>query len=186
MPLKFKTEEARMQHPQASLIPTSMWNSYNLFKESLHEALLELMVASDVELDTVLSNSLAKVRANRLTSLAWLAIALSHPELEFSRLQEIAKQLNLDNTRLFHLLTTLGNSDYLIHFMEEQQDQIQAMIAADDFYAYWSAAQNGHLPVLEHLESQAPDQIQAMIAAYDFYAYQYAAKNGHLPVLEHL
>src|SRR5437016_6541469 len=100
MPITFKTHEERMQHPQAKLIPESMWDNFSLFSRSLNEAILELMKVSNEKLSTLLTNLLAKLNGRGLKESAWLAIALSHPDLELSRLRMIANQLNYNDHEL--------------------------------------------------------------------------------------
>src|SRR5947207_2931936 len=145
------------------------------------------MSVSNEELSALLTNLLAKLHSRGLKESAWLAIALSHPELELSRLRMIANQLNCNDNDLFQLLTILGNTTHLTAFVSEQPaPKVLELIKYDNFSAYRWAAQNGHLEVLKHLESQAPGQIQAMIAADNFSAYRLAAQKGHLEVLKHL
>ncbi|MBN9227672.1 ankyrin repeat domain-containing protein, partial [Legionella steelei] len=65
-------------------------------------------------------------------------------------------------------------------------EKLQAMIAADDYWAFMWAAENGHLEVLRYLESKAPAKVQEIIAAGNFAAFRWAAENGHLEVLRYL
>ena len=186
--ITFKTYAERMQHPQARLIPESMWNDGTLFDCSLPDIMLPLMTASNEELITRLNNSAPTLSLFKLKKLAWLSIALSHPDLELLTLREIATQLHLDSTTLFQLLAIMGNKKHLDEFLNESLNpSVQELIQAKSFSAaYRYAAANGHIGILDYLESKAPDQVQAMIQADDFYAYRNAAFNGHLGVLEHL
>jgi hypothetical protein len=185
--ITFKTYEERIQHPQARLIPESMWNNEDLFNFSLADFMLPLMTTSKEELITQLNNSAAKLDSLRLKKVAWLSIALSHPDLELSILRNIATQLQLDNTILFQLLVIIGNKKYLDDFLNESLNlSVQKIIQTNNFYVYRLAAGNGHVGVLQYLEAKAPSQIQDMIQARYFYAYRLAAGNDHLEVLQHL
>jgi hypothetical protein len=73
--ITFKTYEERMLHPQARLIPESMWNNFELFNFSLADFMLPLMTASNEELITHLNNSTATLNSLRLKKIAWLSIA---------------------------------------------------------------------------------------------------------------
>jgi hypothetical protein len=185
--ITFKTYEERMLHPQAKLIPESMWNNNNLFNFSLAGFILPLMTASNEELITHLNDAAAKLDSNRLKKVAWLSIALGHPNFELSILRNLATQLQLNNLILFQLLVIIGNKKYLDDFLNESlPTNVQKMIQSENFYAYRLAAENGHLEVLQYLEAKVPNQIQEMIQGFDFCAYRLAAENGHLEVLKHL
>jgi hypothetical protein len=60
------------------------------------------------------------------------------------------------------------------------------MIRADDYDAFRSASEGGHIHILEWLKKQATAELSAMIRAENYYAFRWASKNGHLPILEWL
>jgi hypothetical protein len=64
--ITFRTYEERMLHPQARLIPESMWNDLKLFDFSLNDFMLPLMTVSNEALITHLNNSLPKLNSLRL------------------------------------------------------------------------------------------------------------------------
>ena len=47
--IEFSSEEERLQHPEARLIPLSVWRSHELFDHELADHFIPLMGASDDE-----------------------------------------------------------------------------------------------------------------------------------------
>ncbi len=194
MPIPFKTHEERMHHPQAKLIPQSMWSHPYLFAASLDEAILELMINNQEELSTSIKNLIPKLNSmswmesSNLSEVAWLATALSHSDLEFSTLKSIADQLNFDDAKLFDLLAILGNLTYLTTFLNEYPSaKIQRFIEHNCFSAYQSAARHGHLEILKYLESKVPNKIEVMITGeFEVASYQLAASGCNLEILKHM
>ena len=79
--MRFNSEAERLEHPQARLIPLSLWKSYVLFHHELPDNILPLMTASDEDV-------LLHIQQNRLQftnpynkQCAWIAIMYSHPSL---------------------------------------------------------------------------------------------------------
>ncbi|CZH56948.1 Uncharacterised protein [Legionella pneumophila] len=185
---KFKTDEERMKHPQAKLIPSSMWNDNELFCETLNDTVLSLMKVTEKDLMYRLTNAIPKLNNLWLKKQAWLAIALSHPNLELSMLEQVAKLLGLEDSKIFSLLAILGKVHLLAEFVKRHaQSHILELIASNSFSVYRKAAENGHIDVLDYLETLVkPKQVIQMIRAVDFSAYRDAARNGHLDVLKNL
>ncbi|WP_241480548.1 hypothetical protein [Legionella norrlandica] len=164
-----------------------MWNDNELFCESLDESILSLMKTKKENLIFLLNKSIQKLNDQWLKKQAWLAIALSQPDLDLLTLQQIAKILMLSNDNLFYLLNILGNKVLLDEFAKQHTDiDVVKMISKNGFYAYRKAAENGHVDVLEYLETTVPTLTRGMIKAVNFSAYQNASRNGHLEVLKHL
>ncbi len=183
--LRFKTEADRMKHRQAKLIPSSMWRDEQLFYETLNDTVLSLMKVKPMDLISHLSKSVSKLNDQWLKKQAWLGIALSFPD-DLALLQQVATALNLNKNNVFSLLTVLGNLTLLQEFTLGHNDDIQEMIADNEFYPYRKAAENGHINVLKFLVSKAPDVALKMISAINFSAYKKAAQNGHIEVLNYL
>ncbi len=182
--MKFKSKAERMAHPQARLIPESLWNNPLFFDRDLPDYLISLMQEADESIITAYSQAERFINYYK-RKCAWLAIALSHPNLSIQTLQQLG---GLPDNTVFSLAAAWGNkvffetlaNDYLI------QNQLQDMIAVDNYLVFRVAAENGHLEVLRYLEDKAPAQLQAMIAADNYFAFRFAAQNGHLEVLRYL
>lgn len=183
---RFSTPEERMKHPQGKLIPSSMWNDNELFGENLDDTVLYLMKVPTEELLSRLEQSATKLNDPWLKKQAWLAIALSHPDVALTTLQDMAQKLNIDDYGLFSLIVILGN----ISFFDELVKQYPAPVIAEYisqsvFYVYIKAAENGHQELLKKLEARTPEQTTEMFRVANFTPYVRAAKNGHLAVLKH-
>ncbi|WP_133130802.1 ankyrin repeat domain-containing protein [Legionella yabuuchiae] len=177
-----------MQHPQAKLIPPSLWKDYFLFNEELPDSIAILMQASKEDLTAQILATAPEFELNQEQECAWLALALSHPELSCDSLREISRSFRIDDERLFKIAVAWGNVDFFESLVKEfnQVGELDRMIAANDYAAFRQAADCGHLPIMEHLMQLAPDNVQAMIAADDYAAFRQAADCGHLPVMERL
>lgn len=182
---KFKTYTERMNHRQGKLIPESIWIDNDLFGESLNDTVLSLMKTKEEHLIDKLNESIIKLNNSWLKKQAWLAIALSHPNLNLLTLKKIATLLEFNNQQLFSLLTILGNIKLVDEFTKQQNDyDILNIILFNQFESYRKAAEHGHTSILEYLETKVTPI--KMIRAFNNYAYKYAASNGYLSTLKHL
>jgi len=180
--MKFSSEEERIGHPQAGLIPYSLW--FKHYNETFSEEDARVFAAPLEELRSHDYGALPyKQRAKTCVSLL-----VSHRKEQAEDLWSFAKEtLMLSIPDIFDYAVTLGHTGILEKIAAEiTQDKLQEMIANGKFYAFRLAAQNGHLKVLRYLEEKAPDKLQEMIAADRFLAFQWAAENCHLKVLRYL
>lgn len=184
---KFKNDSQRMKHAKAKLIPKSMWFDSELFGECLDDKVLSLMKAKEASLIQQLEKLLPKLNNQWLKKQAWLAIALSHPNIELLTFQHIGKLFKFDEQRLFSLFIILGNMTLLNQFARQFSDSVLlSWISDNDYYVYRKAAENGHTNIMHWLENKAPDQMLDMVQAVDFAAYKQSARHGHLEVLQAL
>jgi hypothetical protein len=186
--MKFRSENERMQHPQARLIPLSVWKDV-FYSRELSDFQLTLMQTTPSDLGNYLASlDDADLQAHNKGKKIqdWFAMAYSHPDITDDLLMDFAGRLNLSDEQLFCLTAEIGKRSLLERLMERAPDKVQGMIAANNYEAFWKAAKNGHLPVMERLMERAPDNVQGMISAGGYEAFRYAAKNGHLPVMERL
>lgn len=206
---RFNSEIERMRHPQAKLIPKSMWRSP--FLDNLDEAVLELMkIDADKVLDLLkevlpnpeiknnrvsveLPNGKKKVRKVVLTLIddeykrkkAWLGIALTKGQ-NFALLQEAATILGFTNHTLVELFATLGDVSLLQQYASSISGDLLQIGHHDYFTPYTTSAEHGHLPMLHYLEKHYFKSSRAdLIAFKGFVAYQVAASNGHVALLQY-
>jgi hypothetical protein len=178
----FQNETERMQHPQAKLIPISLWRDYNLFRERLNNNLISLM---QEEKESLLLSQLKKYTAKSATrerQCAWIAITFSHPSFNEELLFTIAKTLELSNELLFQTSIALGNLS-LVRALRTYLGPIAPTVISHSFRY---TAKKGYLATLCYLGELDPKQIQAMIEENNYEAFRWAAQNGHLHVLEFL
>src|SRR3990167_6149803 len=185
--VKFNSHAERMAHPKARLIPHSLWNDYSLFNQNLPEVILSLMQAQEADLAGLLDKTLPELQSEQQKTCAWLAMTLSHPTLSIEALQHIGRQLKMSDERVFHAAMLWGDLNFFDALLSPYPNvQLQEMIAADNYYAFRSAARNGHLAIINHLMEKAPNAVQDMIAADNYYAFRFAARNGHLAIINRL
>ncbi|OGV45002.1 MAG: hypothetical protein A3F46_02365, partial [Legionellales bacterium RIFCSPHIGHO2_12_FULL_42_9] len=186
--MRFNTGTERMAHPQARLIPWALWKSSNLFYHTLHDAILPLMQANDVDLINLLEQSPSLLQSSQLKKCAWLAIAFSHPDLSNETLAFLGIKLAIKQNDLFDVALKWGKAHFLNHvFTNYSDNELQAMIAADDYSVFSTAAFYGQLEIVNRLlEVSSPAEQQAMIAADDYYAFRLAALNDHLEIVNRL
>lgn len=182
---KFKTYAERMKHPQAKLIPASMWSDNQLFYESLDENVLSIMKAKKNEgVIPLLKRLLPRLNDQWKKKQAWLGIALTQAD-SLAILQEAASILKLNENTVFSLLSILGNLDLLKTYTEQYENHVVlAMIRDDEYYPYRKAAENGHSSVLKYFEATATKLTLEMVTSDHFASYKNAAKNGHVHTLK--
>ena len=184
--MRFNSEAERLEHPQARLIPASLWKDYELFGHRLPDDLLPLMTASDDEVLLQIQQNREQFDGFQKKQCAWFAIMYSHPLLSVESLVSLGLELNMNYDNLFGMSTLCGRLDVLRYLEEKAPERLQAMIGAGNYSAFRYAARNGHLDVLRYFEEKAPDRLQAMIEANGYGAFRSAADNGHLDVLRYL
>jgi ankyrin repeat protein len=186
--MNFETDAGRMQHPQARIIPASLWNDFDFFFHTLPDQLIPLMSAeSESALITNLDH-LDLENNTREKQRAWLAIALSHPSLSFNSLNTIANKLQLPHKALFQTAAAWGNLNYLRQLITATTPQHLARELLDKncYLAFRYAAHHGHTDVLTYIGANVPTHLAKMIETNNFYSFRLAAHHGYLPVLEYL
>jgi hypothetical protein len=182
--MRFNSEEERLTHPQARLIPPRDWQTY--FNSELSDDTLSLMQASNEGIGAQIEALYQRLPhdAGPEQDSVWLAIAYSHSQLSAEALLGIGELLGLTKEALFQLAARCGRLDAL-RYLEEKvaPDSLQAMIASDDFWAFRDAAENEHFDVLRYLEEKiVPDGLPMMLTQ----AFGNAAYKGHLGILVYL
>lgn len=191
MPLTFKTKAERMQHPQAKLIPDSIWASSRLFANSLDDAVLAMMQASDEDL-TSRFDSLPKLTNKPLTSkaplelrmAAFVGIALSHPNLPFSVFKSLNVQFDFHPRLVVELFTILGYEAHLLEYMNTLSPSEVSYVNYANFYYYKLAAEQGRLSSMKRLETY--DELKDRKDADYVEVYLLAASKGQLEAMHHL
>ncbi len=180
----FTTEEERLQHPQARLIPPDAWNEY--FDGKLSLSVISLMQAEDNDLDHHLSNLSASEKGK---TPIWIALMVSHPTLTTPQvlnwLQQVRPLNKQDDLKIFLLGMALSSKN--------EQLSMELINSCDSAQLY-NLISDCELPVkiiplflLHYLESKLD-----LIHFHNFYfrylhdAFVSAAGDGHLPLLEYL
>ncbi len=209
----YVSEAKRLNHPQARLIPESMWRTIFYYDLSKYEIMF--MTCSYDELlnnltDIATLDSLQKMRI-------CYVITLSHNTLSNEILIHIYNKIGISNNSLFVLGAVLGslslfqqiaasvlpvdtecmvsafimaaahgNMSVMREIIKLAPDKLMDMIAAENYSAFRFAAANGHLLVLQELLEFAPDKAQEMIESMEYEAFLLSARYGHLPVMQML
>ena len=179
--LRFASEEERLEHPFARLIPKVVWDE--VFLNQLDELELGLMAApaedARIRLASESYSSLRGLERQRCL----LALLFSEPpkgQLFYER------SMAIELHGLFLNAASTGHLPVINRLIEIAPDKVQEMVAARFYEAFCNAAINGHLPVINRLIEIAPDKVQEMVAANGYEAFRSAAYNGHLPVINRL
>ncbi|MDF1827780.1 MAG: hypothetical protein P1U39_05830 [Legionellaceae bacterium] len=183
--MRFNSEAERMEHPQARLIPLSVWERDDLFNQELSDYELTLMKTAPSDLDDDLASF---TREKKYT--AWLALAYAHPDMDDALLLRFADRLGLSNDDCFKLTVIVGKLSLLHKMIETNGRQIQSMIAAGRYGVFLDAVKHGHLDVvnclIDKLTELAPDEVQAMISIHGDRGFISAMSRGFLPIMERL
>ncbi|MCE0723049.1 MULTISPECIES: hypothetical protein [Legionella] len=182
--MKCSTHEERMQHPQAKLIPQTLWDI--LFLEELPDCLIPLMQTKDEHLliDRLKAIPLPVSKSEILC--LWLGIAFSHPEFNSESLQHIGDMLGMSDKVMLHAAVLWGNESYFKDLMTKYSSSSQDMIAADNNYIFIESIRYGHLYVLQYIAEKAPEKLQEMLASENYLAFSCAFQKSHLSVLQFL
>lgn len=173
----------RMQHPQAKLIPQSVWEAHN-FSFPLPGVIAELMTLSTKDIQQYTKY---KEVPPRLRNEVWLGFALAHPDLELSTLEFVAEKIDILNKGLFlSLLMTVGNQQQITAFLKRSYKALGMYIPYDNYLVYRLTAGRGNIDTLRFLEDAMPGFFPIMLGSGDYAAYLMAAKNGHRSILEYL
>ena len=168
--LRFASEEERLEHPFARLIPKVVWEE--VFLNQLDELELSLMAASAqdarIRLASESYTSLSVLEKQRCL----LALLFSEPpkgQLLYER------SMAIEFYGFFGDAVSKGHLPVINRLIEIAPDKVQEMVAARFYEAFCNAAINGHLPVINRLIEIAPDKVQEMVAANGYEAFRSAA-----------
>ncbi len=185
--MKFATNEERERDPQAGLIPLDLWDF--VFRNKLQDYLLPIMKAKDSDIDAELTKISSSLTTPHRKMRAWLAIALSHRDLSVQKLAEIGMSIRLSAQDFFGVTALYGNLDflnYLIESLDDREESVQQMIAAQDYRVFRWAARGGHQAVIDRLVYLPQSKVQDIIEANNYEAFIAAARGGHWFVMESL
>ncbi len=146
--LRFASEEERLEHPFARLIPKVVWEE--VFLNQLDEFELSLMAASAED---------ARMRASEsyysLSGLGkqrcLLALLFSEPrkgQLFYER------SMAIELHGVFRYAAYKGHLPVINRIVEMAPDKVQEMVAARGYVAFCNAAYNRDLPVINRLIDQ--------------------------------
>jgi hypothetical protein len=186
--MRFNNEAQRLQHAQAGLVPSSLWDDVAYFNSFLDEQLIPLMTAgNDDELQARLTAFPCDTATVQQRKCAWMASFLSHRDFSGEELYRVGNRLRLSNQDLFECAASTGSLSLMRYMEEHVADQLQGMIAGGHFLAFTLAAKSGHLGVIQYLKQKiTPEQLQAMSARRGLEAFLFAAFNHHYPVVQEL
>ncbi|GEM_PF-3293480 len=176
--MQIYSENERMRHPQAKLIPQYVWSE--ICKNTISDAQVELMSIPQGELLVRLirlKNNLSN--QEKLKELFFCAYRV--PVIHEGFLREMCHAIELPRPQQFILAASTGHIDFFT-------DVLASADVGEEFYprAFLFAASNGHLKVIQELARLAPTRVQDMIEAESFGAFREAASSGHLGVIQEL
>lgn len=203
----------RKNHPQAKLIPDSMWFDAELFDGRLSNELIALMEASEATLLSQVRGALSRIYTAKERQCAWLAIALSHPDMAWEKLKDFAFMLRMSHVQLFNTAALVGNLSILQSLAEDHYgtNWLKARIFSEDYALFKKAARHNQLPVLQFIEVKCPrqrerrivsmgdamvavtvngqavmvDTLHEMILADNYRAFRWAAYYGDIDMLDY-
>jgi hypothetical protein len=193
--MRFLSEQARLEHPQAGLIPQPIWRYVDFFNYELSDYQLRLMqnpsdeIARLLALDDTTFFEEFQTDSERWT--AWLALACAKPRVSSQDLLILAEQLQFSNQDIFFLATQVDRADYLEYWSQymaqtdEGNTEFQLMIKASEYRAFRYAAKHGHLDVVKYFLGIDGVDLDAMISAREYGAFRFAAKYGYHHVVEY-
>ncbi len=185
--MKFATNEERERDPQAGLIPKDLWDF--VFRNELQDYLLPIMKAKDSDIDAELMKISSSLTTPQRKMRAWLAIALSHRDLSVQKLADIGMSIRLSAQDFFGVTALYGNLNflnYLIESLDDREESVQQMIAAQDYRVFRWAARGGRQAVIDRLVYLPQSKVQDIIEANNYEAFIAAARGGHWFVMESL
>jgi hypothetical protein len=190
--MRFSSEQERIEHPQARLIPLDSWD--DIFNKKLSEFQLELM---QVPLDNLggyldnLDDKGPQSRDAREEQADWISLAYAHPDASDDLLMRFTEYLQLPPEKILQCALILGQESYLEKVIQKHDANLKILIMeGDDSDGYYKifrdAARNGRLDIMEKLMQLVPECVPDMICAGQYDAFQQASTNGHLDVMERL
>lgn len=205
----FESNEERMLHAQASLIPLPIFSSF--FRKKITQELLDLMVLIPTKQLSTIPDDLISSSDWVEKLKYWIAIAYSHPEIEKTsgELMAIANALQLEPEQIIVTAALFGNKEFLTQALErhaheqtfaQSMSRIQPMdddesVTDDDSeddeddpdkflsVAIYCAAIQGDLVSLKQLISFNPGKVHQLIAYDNYDAFTNAADYDRLDVM---
>lgn len=126
--MRFKSHAERVQHPQAKIIPESLWESeFSLWEKNefisrgdiwtdFPDELIELIKSLEGNFNSATFFSYFKTQLPNLESFkvnALFIAALSYPKLNLQFLIEIKELLNIQDRLFFHICVELGQLELI-------------------------------------------------------------------------
>ena len=174
--------EARLAHPQASLIPDVLWCPLG-FNEDITDEELSLMTIDLAAMDFIQIEGAAIDAAVKLRR--WLCLLIGHKNALSSDLLDAAQKLALSPDLVFKGALLTNRLD-ILDTIDTSSTLIKRAIAEDFYWVFRIAAALGYVDVLVKIVQIMPDEKITMIMAKKFHAFVLAAQNGHTLVLQWL
>lgn len=180
--MKFHTESERCKHPQAGLIPRTLW--FDLFDTGIYGlevALMQTSIKTILEDRTHISMMYSndsttyhgKIDAAKRISRAWLCIVLAHQEATPEELIQAADLLAVTDSLKLKLALSSGNIPLIISIINQLDSNILYQEFALGFSfnsisnsmsdSFKALIQNGQLQVLETLAKKSPQLLLSLI-----------------------
>lgn len=168
--MRFESNEERMKHPQARLIPDLLWNDGKIFNEQLDDELLTLMNTRDEELIDKLHELFPEISEKGQADdkqIIWLVIALSHPHLSHSVLLGISAELKLRPENLYQYAAVWGDLSFFEYLtqMYLHRGELERVIVAHSYAVFSNAVLFKHEPIMKLLLNKAPDKMKLMLSS---------------------
>ena len=129
--MRFSSETKRTLHPQVGLIPHFLWESHDGFNHELPDNILALMQAESADIINQIQRHKIRPYENRGRRCAWLAVALSHPDLNAEYLHQIGCELGMSDNGLFNASAYYGHLEVLRYLEEKSPARFQEIMAAE-------------------------------------------------------
>jgi hypothetical protein len=188
--MRFSSEQARLEHPQAGLIPQFLWKSEGYFNEELSDFQYGLMTHSRDAVDQLLN--LRGTYPEELNSdvkrwSAWLALACANPAFEHLFVLNIGRSLGFSNVNIFYVTIMAGREQFLDFFAKDiGPREFGGLIARNQYSCFRMAAELRHVNVMKYFLEHAGVNVEAMISAREYGAFRFAAQQGHVEVINYL
>jgi len=183
--MRFTYENARLQHPQAGLIPKINWDFFFQGKLSNLEAELMQQSLTQIALHQEQINHFKKEKKIRL----WICIALGHSEASGAGLMGLGIEvLALSHAELLYCAAAIGHAEVVTLLLDTPTiDEHISLLSYKSYAPFRYACENGHLGVTNQLLNAARPAIrQSMIAAVHYYAFSQACYYGRIAIFSRL
>jgi hypothetical protein len=194
--MRFSSEEERLAHPQAGLIPWPVWQHAEYFNQQLSDDQLRLMQNPSNEIDRLLAldetTLLEEFQNDSERWAAWIALACAEPIASDQDLLVFAEKLKFGNPIIFILVADVCHVNHLQYWSQrmaqtdEGKAELQRIISSKGDYAFCVAAYFGSVAMIKTLLDIEGVDAQAMLTANDYEVYKIAAKQGNVEVTNYL
>lgn len=183
--LTFKSETNREEHPQAGLIPASLWVRADLFNKQLSAFSMKHLK----EHPKTLVEDISFTGNGQNKMLIWVCNALANPQA-IEDLNELAKVLKLNLEDTFTMACHIGNIPMIALMLKDKSiEEKLALIEYENYSAYRGAIENPKSEVVAYLERQITGLIQKLKEddfKITFFILEAALQQGQLAVFHHL